>query len=310
MSNNDYPSHQQPFGGAPFGSMPPGGMQPGGIPTITQGKKKGRRSRRGGDAAPKRSTSSFGWLFLVFAAAVGLLAVVITASPEQKTYVVKAKDAIAPLVSVEETQFEIVGVPTEAVEPEVISGASAEEAGKALTDALIDKWFVYPVGKGQQIRSSMLADTGTLDTPLAADERLVSITVNVARAVSGSVRAGNLVDIYVSDNNGLTGVLGQGVEVVAVSLQPEQFESAAKQQFDQPDKNLSDFIPEQPVGGTYVLRVKAADVGRYVSADAAGTITMSLHGGEADRFTPAPTDLIQTICGAASTEPACVRVGQ
>jgi Flp pilus assembly protein CpaB len=306
MSNNDYPN--QPFGGQPFGGMPPGSMPPGGIPTIAQGKKS-RRGKRS-DAGPKRSTSSFGWLFLVFAAAVGLLAVIITASPEKKTFVVKAKDAIAPLVAVEESQFEIVGVPSEAVEPETLAGASEEEARKSLTDVLADKWFLYPVGKGQQIRSSMLVSTGTLATPLASDERLVSITVNVARAVSGSVRTGNLVDIYVSDNNGLTGVLGQGVEVVAVSLQPEQFESAAKQQFDQPDKNLSDFIPEQPVGGTYVLRVKAADVARYVAADAAGTITMSLHGSEAQRFTPAPTDLIQTICGAASTEPACVRVGQ
>jgi len=309
MSNNDYPNHPQPFGGPPFGGMPAGGMPPGGIPTIAQGKKRGKRSKRG-DGAPRRSTSSFGWLFLVFAAAVGLLAVIITASPAEKTYVVKAKDAIAPLIQVETDQFEVVAVAVEAVEPDVVSGTSAEEAEKALADVIGDKWFLYPVGKGQQIRTAMLTPTGTLAEPLTADERLVSITVSVARAVSGSVRAGDLVDIYVSDNNGLTGVLGQGVEVVAVSLQPDQFESAAKQQFDEPDKNLSDFIPEQPVGGTYVLRVNAVDVARYVSADAAGTITMSLHGAEAQRFTPAPTDLIQTICGNGSTEPACVRVGQ
>lgn len=302
MSNNEY---QQPFGGGPFS----GPVNHGVPPTIAQPKgKRGRKAKRGDTG--RKSSTNLGGLFLLFAAAVGILAIIVTSSPGDKTYVVRAKDAVAPLITLDAAQFEVSAVDSSAVEPDVVQGGSEKEAQAALEAAVAGKWFAYPVGAGQQIRTTMLADSGMLAAPLGEDERLVSITVSVANAVAGSVRAGNLVDIYVSDQDGFTGVLGQGVEIVAVSLQPEQFESAAKQQFDEPGKSLSDFIPAQPVDGTYVLRVSAAEVAKYVAADAAGKITMSLHGKDSASFTSAPVDLRQAICGINSNEPACVRADQ
>jgi Flp pilus assembly protein CpaB len=302
MSNNDYP---QAFGAGPFGGAANQGMPP----TIAQPKgRRGRKSKR--NEPGRKSSSNLGGLFLLFAAAVGILAIVVTAAPGKKTYVVRAKDAIAPLVALDKTQFDVAAVDPAAAEPDALQASSAKEAQSALDGAIAGKWFLYPVGAGQQVRASMLADSGVLATPLKEDERLVSITVDVANAVAGSVHAGNRVDIYVSDQDGFTGVLGQGVEIVAVSIQPEQFASAAKQQFDEPGKTLSDFIPDQPVGGTYVLRINAGEVAKYVAADTAGKITMSLHGKDAASFAPAPVDLRQAICGINSNEPACARADQ
>jgi Flp pilus assembly protein CpaB len=302
---NDYPNQPgfPPFGGANIGASMP--------PTVTQGKKKGRRGPRKDSGGPSRkSSSSMGLLFLLFAAAVGVLGIVVTQSPEDSAYVVRARAGVSALTAVDSEQFEIVAVDPASVEPEAFSGEDIDEVKATFTEAIDGKWFLYPVGAGQQIRPSMLFAVGELDTPLGSNERLVAITVRAANAVSGTIRAGSTVDVYVSDPEGLTGVLGQGVEIVAVSLLPEQFESVAKQQFDDPNKTLSDFVAQQPVGGTYVVRINAQDVAKYIAANAAGTITLSLHGDDSTSFTAAPTDIYQTICGVSSTEPACERSGE
>lgn len=299
MSNNEY---MQPG--------IPGGPLGGGQPQVLTPKGKGRR--RKADGGTRRSAASFRWLFLFFAAAVGILGVVITTTPSDTVWVVRSKDdaPIASLVAIDRSMFTLVEVDPTSIEQDTFSGETQDVVREEFLAAIVDKWFLYPVPGGQQIRRSDLVPSGDLATPLAADERLVSITARAADAVAGTIRSGSIVDVYVSNSSGLTGVLGQGIEIVSVSLAPEQFDSVAQQQFQDPEKSLSDFVANQPVGGTYVIRVKANDVARYIAADTAGKITLSLHGTDARVFTPVPTDIISTICGSDSTEPACTRAGQ
>lgn len=298
MSNHDYTQS-----GIPGGPL-------GGQPQVLTPKGKGRRKKP--DAGTRRSAASFRWLFLFFAAAVGVLGVVVTTTPSNKVWVVRSMDdrPVAALVTIDPTMFTLVEVDPLSVEQDTFNGADADAVKTEFVAAISGKWFLYPMPGGQQVRKSDLVPSGDLATPLAADERLVSISARAADAVAGTIRSGSIVDIYVSSGEGLTGVLGQGIEIVSVSLAPEQFDSVAQQQFQDPDKSLSDFVADQPIGGTYVIRVKAGDVGRYIAADTAGKITLSLHGTESRVFTPVPTDIISTICGNGSTEPACVRVGQ
>jgi len=298
MSNQEY--MQSGIPGGPLG----------GQPQVLTPKGKGRRKKS--DTGSRRSASSFRWLFLFFAAAVGVLGVVITSTPSDSVWVVRSKSdaSISSLVVIEPTMFTLVEVDPRAVEQDTFSGVDKNAVNTEFLDAITDKWFLYPMPAGQQVRRTDLVPSGDLSTPLAADERLISISARAADAVSGTIRPGSVVDVYVSSSEGLTGVLGQGVEIVSVSLAPEQFDSVAQQQFQDPNKSLSDFVADQPVGGTYVIRVKASDVASYIAADTAGKITLSLHGGESRVFTPVPTDIISTICGSGSTEPACVRVGQ
>jgi Flp pilus assembly protein CpaB len=298
MSNQEYMPN-----GIPGGPL-------GGQPQVLTPKGKGRRKKS--DTGSRRSASSFRWLFLFFAAAVGVLGVVITSTPNDNIWVVRSKNdaSVAALVAVDPTMFTLVQVDPLAVEQDTFSGPDRDSVNAEFTDAVNDKWFLYPMPAGQQVRRGDLVPSGDLATPLAADERLISISARAADAVAGTIRAGSVVDVYVSSSDGLTGVLGQGVEIVSVSLAPEQFDSVAQQQFQDPDKSLSDFVANQPIGGTYVIRVKAGDVASYIAADTAGKITLSLHGGESRVFTPVPTDILSTICGVGSAEPACVRVGQ
>lgn len=301
MSNTDYT--QPGFPGGPMG----------GAPQVLTPKGRGRKQRR--DRGPRRSAATFRWLFLFFAAAAGLLVMFVANPPNEKTLVVVTRSQIAPLTGVDSdvdagTMFAIVEVPSESVEPGTFSGVDRAAIRTEFLKALDGHWFLYPVPEKQQVRKNYLVPSGQLETPLAPDERLISISARAADAVAGRIRPGSVVDVYVSSADGLTGVLGQEIEIVSVSLTPEQFDSVAQQQFQDPEKSLSDFVANQPVGGTYVIRVKADKVASYIAADTAGKITLSLRGDEARVFSPAPVDIYATICGENSVEPACSRGGQ
>lgn len=306
MSNANFPGQGNwdngqgdSFQNAPIGSVP------GAI--IAGGTKRGRR--RHTKTVGRGSSTRMRWLFLLFAGAVGLLGVLVTVAPSNKVYVARSSGAISALTLVDDTKFEVVQLDKDAVEPNSFSGTSADSVKAQVLDAIDGAWFLYPVPAGQQLRATMLTTSGQLANPLLPDERLISITARASNAVAGSIKPGNFVDIYVSDPNGLTGVLGQNVEIVAVSLLPEQLDSVAQQQFNDPDKSLSDFVSSQSIGGTYVVRVKANDVAKYIAADTAGKITLSLYGSGATPFAAIPSDMYQAICGANSAEPACVRAG-
>lgn len=300
MTDNNYPQ----AGG--FGAFPGGPMGVAAPPVVAT--KKGRRSAKR-ETRQRRSPSGLRWLIIVFAAAAGLLGVLVTLSPAQTAYVVRTAGAVTALTPLSEDQFTVVAIDPEAVEADTINATTEADARAALAAAIADKWFVYPVPAGQQVRISSLVTSGELAVPLAVDERLLSITARVPKAVAGGIRPGNLVDVYVSDGDGLTGLLGYGVEIVSVSLAPEQLDSAAQQQFDEPEKTLSDFVPSVPVGGTYVIRIQSADAARYIAANTAGEITLVLQGADAVGAPSTPVDLRGAICGTTTTG-ACFQDGQ
>jgi len=256
----------------------------------------------------------FRWLFLFFAAAAGLLVMFVANPQKQTTWVVVTESPVAALTEIGDKAaadvFEAVEIPSEAVEPDTFSGTDKNAVVTEFLGALEGKWFLYPVPAKQQVRKTDMVTGNDLEKPLGPDERLISISARAADAVAGRILPGAVVDIYVTDGNGLTGALGQAVEIVGVSLAPEQFDSVAQQQFQDPEKSLSDFSANQPVAGTYVIRVRADDVARYIAADTAGKITLSLRGGDARIFSPTPVDIYSTICGENSVQPACARNGQ
>lgn len=282
------------------------GVYPGGVgaTTVTTPKKGKRRKEK---TPGRRNVRGLGWLFLLFAGAFGLLAVIVTSSPGSTVLVARAAGDIPAMSQLSVEQFTLTAIDRDALEPGAFSAESEEELTATLTEAIDGKWPVQNIFTGQQLRAEMLSANTTLNTPLASDERLISITARVSNAVAGGVRPGDKVDVFVSDGDGLTGVLGQGVEIVGVSLLPDQFDAVAQEQFENPDKVLSDFLPKSPVGGTYIIRVKAVDVARYVTADTSGKITLALHGENASGFPAVPVDLYEAICGRTSGVVACTR---
>jgi Flp pilus assembly protein CpaB len=303
--SSEYPNSQGygPGPGAGFGGAMPGGA-PVGVPYPAAApagagrnkKQKGSGSEKG---PTKRSVSTMRWLFLGFSAVLSLLVVLVLTSNSSVTYVARLNKDMPALVNVGRDDIDVIAVRDKAaIEPNAFTGSSEKDVRDQVEQFSDGKWLSQPGYTGQQLRSTLLVASGELSTPLAPDERLISVSARASRAVAGTIRVGDRIDVYVSGREGLTGVLGQNVEVVAISIQPDSFESVAAQQINEPEKNLGDFVPVDPVPGTYVLRIRAADVAKYLAADTAGQLHLALRGTDAvDEAVPLPADLIEAICG-------------
>jgi len=257
-----------------------------------------------------RSASTLRWLALGFAGVLSVLVVVVVTSSDPSTYVVRSTAELQSMSTVPPERLEAVSLPEDAVEPDAFTGSTAQRALDAATDYVDGQWLLSGVSAQQQLRPSMFGQLGELAEPLAPDERLLSISARASSAVAGTVRSGDRVDIYATSADGLTGVIGQGVEVVGISIQPDQFESLSSQQLSDPDSSFDDLAPHEPVPGTYVLRVSADDIGRYLAADVGGELHLTLRGPDADDLAPGTFDLLGTICGFTPNAAACVRTGQ
>lgn len=296
--------------------VPPGySGQP--VPTSTSAdagdaRAKGKkRANRGGGTPTRRSTSTAKYLFLAFGLVLALLVVLVLTSRQQTTYVVRVAAPLPALGAVQPNALTAVALPSEAIEPNTFTGSTGDEALQKAAAYATGKWLIYPLSPGQQLRTEAFSTVGQLAVPLAPDERLISVGAKAARSVAGSVRPGDRVDFYVSDASGLTGVIQENVEVVGVSLTPEQFDSVSQGQSGSGEVSPSGVVPPEQIPGTYVIRVKAEQVARFATADTAGRLFLALRG--VDAVTPteglAPADLQDAICAGWATTEACARIG-
>jgi Flp pilus assembly protein CpaB len=266
----------------------------GGVSSNALKQKKTKRSLRRKSGG--RNAKSFR-LFTFVAALVVAVGWVALSSQASTVWVVTATKSIPALTQGSDPEYSVISVSGDSpIEDGAFSAKSKLEA-KAQADVyMAGKWYLNPVLAGQQIRKEMLTDNSQLAVPLAADERMIAIGARAVRAVAAMVKPGDKVDIYVSRSDGLTGLLGQNIEIVSVSVLQEQFDSAAAEQFNKPTTVLSDYLPTKPVGGTYIIRVSADDVAKYIAADVAGILTLSLHGVNSNLIVSQPVDIFGIIC--------------
>ena len=216
-------------------------------------------------------------------------------------YVVVAEDNIASRIEVKNSNYITQEVEVTNLEADTFSAATSEQA-IALMDSIGSMTYSHPVYKGQQIRKTMLTDT----VLLKPDERLVAVRAQAVRAVAATVKSGDKVDIYVSDSTGLTILLGQGIEVVAVTLEASQLESIAAEQLTNPDVKLEDYASANPIGGTYILRVPVGDVAKYIASDIGGVLTLSTRSLAGIDTAPVTVDIYGILC-PDNTLPQCTR---
>lgn len=295
--------------------VPPGySSQP--VPTSTSADagdtraKSKKRGGRGSNSVPtRRSTSTAKFLFLAFGIVLALIVVLLLTSRQQTTYVVKVEAPLPALGAVQPSSLVAVPLPSEAIEPNTFTGSTGDEALQKATEYAAGKWLIWPLSPGQQLRTEAFSTVGELAVPLAPDERLISVGAKAARSVAGSIRPGDRVDVYASEESGLTGIIQENVEVVGVSLTPEQFDSVAQNDSAEGGVAPSGVVPPEQIPGTYILRVKVGEVARFVTADTAGRLFLSLRG--VDATTPVgglePADLQDAICGQWATTEACLR---
>ncbi|SHE97554.1 pilus assembly protein CpaB [Desulfofundulus australicus DSM 11792] len=139
--------------------------------------------------------------------------------------------------------------------------AGGEEPGAVRDPAeAVGKLSLTTLYRGEQIRKERLADPG-----LVAGRQVVSLNVDVARCVGGSLRAGDLVDVWwVNDPNPATGWTLAASDAVVLDIR----DSAGKSVL------ASNNIVQQALGGAapsssnppavVVLAVKTGDVPKVV----------------------------------------------
>ena len=258
---------------------------------------------------PKKVKSGETRIFRFLAILLGIGAVlsyVAVSSDASSTYVIVATSDIPGQSMASDAEYSVVVMDTAYIEQDTFTGNSEEEVMALVSSEFSGQIYAQRVLKGQQIRRAMFSEFKGLSTPLGPDERLVAINAQAVRAVAATVKAGDKVDVYVSRADGLTALLGQGIEIVTVTIDGSQFESIAAEQLNNPDLKLSDFIAANPVGGTYVIRIPAADVSKYVASNIAGVITLSIRGDDGSAILPVATDLYGVICPLEAT-PQCER---
>ena len=265
------------------------------------------KSRKGKDKSTKRIVGTQRKLFLVFAVLVGLLAVLAVTNTGSKSYVARTSAPVNAFTEITESLIEVVALDSSAVEPDTWSGDSEKSVKERVLTEIVGKRTAIQLGAKQQLRISMFVDRVQPSTPLLADERLVSISAKASAAVVGSIRAGDRVDVYGTTAQGLSGLLASDIEVVAVSVAPQQLDSVSQEQINNKDKTLAELVPGDPIPGTYVLRLRSGDVSKVISADSGGSIYLSLRGADAGITDTSVSDITTAICSTNRSVPSCNR---
>ena len=299
MSNFN-PNYSDPFNEAPSMMTPP-------VVESTKGRK-GKKDKSS-KTPTKRVVSTQKKLFFVLALVFALLVVLLLSSSSPVTYVARTSEGVTNLVELSTDQWEVVAIDPELVEPDAFSAGSQDELLEAVTEAISGKRVAYPLGAKQQLRPSQFIDSFDLATPLLPEERLLSVSARASRSIIGSLKPGDRGDVYAILGTGdlPAGLIGSDVEIVAVGVTADQFESAAQEQSDDKDKTLAELIPGEPVPGTYVLRVPVSQIPAYILADSQNAIYLALRGKDAAESEVNAYGLGEAICAEDNLSLACVK---
>lgn len=300
MSMND------PYRASARGPLTGGVPLAGGAPLAGGGAKPKKSKKSKKPKKPKKVKSGETKIFRILAVMLASVAVVTlftlnSGNDLEYVYVITAGENIAPRIAVSDSSHTPKKIEEVFLEEDTIYAETAEKALEMLVE-FESLTYSHPVYKGQQIRKTML----TTSDGLRPDERLVAVSAKAVRAVAATVKSGDRVDIYVSRSDGLTILLGQAVEVVAVTLDSSQLDSIAAEQLTNPDLKLSDYTAGSPIGGTYILRVPAKDVAKYIASDVAGILTLSTRSSSGVYEEPVAVDIYGIICPDV-TSPQCER---
>lgn len=302
-----------------FGSgLPPIPDASGGFASLSEGvddteltpqggkrRNKKRKKAKAEGAGEPRVLSNPRKLAIMFAvlAVLGIVGLLLLGGTP-KTYVAQMAVPVNALSPVTLDQVKVVEMPTDAIEPGAITGTSTDQVLTSVSQVITNATTQYPVYASQQIHPEMFSTTNAaLARPLGPDERLMSLRANVASSVAGGIKAGDRVDIVATDNNsgGLAGVVAKNVEIVKVAATESSLDNAAESTdaTNGSDAGTNDQAkqPARPLGGTYVIRIPAADAPAIAAIDSAATrVYLVYRSPDAKDAEQLATTLRETIC--------------
>lgn len=295
----DY-STQPPYQTMPGAGMP-GAPMPGMPGQPATPPESGKRGKKKNEKAPTKRVVNRQFVIALIFAVVAALAIwfVTNGTAPASKFVVTAKGPIGTNTAVTANLLQAVPMPDNLVQPGSVSDADAATALKKAADALKNVRSQFPITANEQIIPEQFGIAVNLGTPLGADERLVSFRATVGATVAGSIKPGDRVDMYATAGD-VAGPLVINVPVVSVTVSEERYNSVADQQSGG-DKNAraADLLPGDPVPGTYVVRLKADQVGKVIAADATGKIYLAYRAANATDDAQSPTSAKDAICAGA-----------
>ena len=315
MSNNMFPGGDpfQPsdgFGQGGF-NLPPGASGAGYTPPARAGSrpdtpsraKNPKRGKKEKEKAPKTTTKRLLNKQRVFAIAFALVAIMIglnLSSQEQpSTYVVRATTAVPALSKVEPGQYEIVALPTVAVEEGAISGDSMSKVETLISELFVNARTRMSFPKGHQFHQEDFSGEVQLAVPLGANERILALEASVVSAIGGQLRAGDRVDVIAVisyQNKTYSNVVASNVEIIAALPGEQQFNSIAQQQAaGSKDKGSNELLPSDPVPGIYNVRVDLNQAVVLAAAQSRGELVLVLRGASASDTAVSAIDLESTV---------------
>jgi Flp pilus assembly protein CpaB len=281
---------------------------------------KGRKARKAAKAAPdsrahkgttiddgagagatRKVLSSQRKRAIGFAAlAVGLFLVTTSSAGPETSFVVRTVVPIQSLTPLTAAMVEGFEIQTDAIEPGALTGATAEEAVAAVLDTYIGATVRLPMAQFEQLHEDDLVLEDRLRIAIADGQALVSFNASIARAVGGDLRVGDFVDVIaVDDQSGMANVLVSRAEVVDVTVPEDAFNAVVQSQAEAGnlDKSPSDFLPGNPVPGTYTLLVNAVDAPRLTLAQAAASVFLVYRAPGVATAPTGPISLMAVMCG-------------
>jgi Flp pilus assembly protein CpaB len=249
----------------------------------------------------KRKTRTSALAAVLLALVAGMVLFVGTGTTDDTVYAYRAKDLIAVRTPLTADMFDAVAVDPEVIPSDAITAPSAEELAAAVTfDGMVN---LFPISAGTTLTTAMLSVDGMLSDPLAADERLISVSATFGNSVAGSLRVGDRVDVIGIGGSTLpvAQLLVTDVEVVAIAGPEDSIASAVARQFSAAEGGdqvtREEVLPADPIPGVYTLRVRADQATRLAIVSNQAYIFLSYRGPEASDTSLDPVDLAQVICG-------------
>jgi len=266
---------------------------------------KGAKSRSDKQVT-KRAVSIQKRIFIVFAVLVALLLVLALTASKPSTYVLRAKANVPALTALTNDQIELVSIDSSAVEDGSLSSNDKAKLVEIFKSTVINKKNKFELFKNQQLHESFFASV------IGDDEQLISIPAKSGDAVVGKIIAGDKVDIWAGlSSGGAINLVATNIEVYAVSLSQEQLDSVSNALVSNPSGKVTTLLPNAPMPGSYVLKVKTVDLPKYLAISNAtssgGRVFLTLRSQEAlDTPSINPIDAHLVLCGAR-TDAICAR---
>lgn len=293
-----------PVGGfaAPAAS-PLTATQPPATPAAGRGRKRKDKPAKAAKVAT-RSTSKILALAGACAAGAALVGLSLISSGGPSTYVVRVADDVPASATLRPEHLEAIELDGAAIQDGAFTADSSEAAVAEALEVAADRPVVYPLAEGTQLLPSHFSTEGvTVGSPLAANERRVSISATPAAANAGLIRPGDRVDVVAvatAVGDTIAGVVATDIEVLAVAVGADSGPNDDEGEGAEDNEALL----TTGVPATYLLRVDAGQVTDLAVADTAATrLYVVYRGAGADDSAARTASLLDALCGRGAGGP-------